>query len=107
MSISICDRADLLSDELRQHLERRFLFALSRYDSRVIQTNVSVGPIEIGPDNLASQCHVDVALQRASHVSITEKSDDIRECISRAAERTGRAVGRSIDNATARVPSTR
>jgi hypothetical protein len=99
MSFSITDRGDLLSDELRQHLERRFLFALSRYDSRVIQTQVVIGQDEVGGGKAANRCQVDVELQRASRVSVSEGNTDLRECISRAAERTGRAVGRSIDNA--------
>lgn len=97
MLFSITDGGGLLSDELQQHTERRILFALSRYDSRVVQAEVIVARESVANSDVANTCQVTVELKRASLVSITARDADLARCISRAAERTGRAVGRSID----------
>lgn len=99
MTFSVTDRAGLLSVDVRQHLERRFLFALSRYDSRIIHTEVGIALDDTETGAAANQCQVTVKLQRASLVSIIEKDTDLGKCISRAAGRTGRAVARSLGNA--------
>ncbi len=113
MSISLTDPAGLLDVDHRLLLERRFLFALSRYESRIIRTEIaftsdeSASESKSASESIGIQCHVTVELQRASLVSLTEKHSDLTKCISRVADRTSRAVSRSIDNAIQREGSHR
>ena len=96
LSISITDRSDLLDNNLRQLTERRLLFALSRFDSRIKKVDLVVND-ENGPrGGVDKVCRVSVALYQASDVVISDKDTDVIKCISRVAERVGRAVSRAI-----------
>jgi len=96
MTISITDRNDLLTPILRDLAERRLLFALSRFDSRVERVDMVVQD-ENGPrGGIDKACRVTVGLHRSADVVISDKDSDIGKCISRVAERLGRAVSRTI-----------
>lgn len=97
MSIHISDRQGLLNKELRGFLERRLLFALSRFDSRVNSIEVVVKD-ENGPrGGIDKVCRVSIALNRAEDVIVKETDTDLIACLARVAERAGRVVARSID----------
>lgn len=97
MSISIVDRDDLLDEELRPLAERRLLFALSRFDTRITSLELVVSD-ENGPrggvDKLA---RVSVRLSRASDVVVSEQDSDLARCVTRVADKAGRAVARAIE----------
>ncbi len=96
VSISITDRNDLLDDELRQLAERRLLFALSRFTSRVERIDLVVSD-ENGPrGGIDKACRLSVVLHHAPDVIISDKDSDIVKCISRVAERAGRSVSRTL-----------
>lgn len=97
MSISITDRSDLLSNKLRQLAERRLLFALSRFDSRITSVDMVVKD-ENGPrGGVDKACRVSVALRNCGTVVITDKDADMATVLSRVAERAGRVVARKIN----------
>ena len=97
MSISITDRRNLLDEALRDLAERRLLFALSRFDSRIKKVDLVVTD-ENGPrGGIDKACRVCVSLKRASEVRISDKDANLATCLSRLAERVGRAVARSIE----------
>lgn len=96
MTISITDRSDLLDPILRDLAERRLLFALSRFDSRVIHVDMVVED-ENGPrGGVDKSCRVTVSLHRCNDVVISDKDSDMGKCISRVSERLGRSVSRAI-----------
>lgn len=96
MTISITDRSDLLDSSLRELAERRLLFALSRFDSRVVHVDLVVED-ENGPrGGIDKSCRVTVALHRCADVVISDKDSEMGKCLSRVAERLGRAVSRAI-----------
>lgn len=96
MLISMTDRSDLLSPEMREVVERRFAFALSRFDSRITNVDFVVRD-ENGPrGGVDKGCRVSISLKRAPEVVITDKDADLATCVSRVAERAGRAVARTI-----------
>ncbi len=97
VTIFITDRAGLLNGELRQLAERRFLFALSRFDSRISKVELVISD-ENGPrGGIDKACRVSITLHRAPLVVISEKNSDLAKCISRIAERAGRTVARAIE----------
>ncbi len=97
MSVSITDRSNLLNDEMRELAERRLLFALSRFDSRIDSVDLVVED-ENGPrGGIDKSCRVTVTLRRAAGVIISDKDSDLARCLSRVAERAGRSVARAIE----------
>jgi putative sigma-54 modulation protein len=95
--LSITDRSGLLTTELRQLAERRLLFALSRFGNRIIRVNVVVCD-ENGPrGGVDKACRITITLRRAADVIVRHRDVDMAACISRVAERAGRAVSRAIE----------
>ena len=97
MSISIVDRDNLLDDELRPLAERRLRFALSRFDTRITCLELVVSD-ENGPrGEIDKSARVSVSLSRASDVVVFEQDSDLAQCVSRVADKAGRAVARAIE----------
>lgn len=97
MTLSITDRSDLLTKDLRQLTERRLLFALSRFDNRIMGIDLVVNDDNGPRGGIDKACRITVSLRHAADVTVRDKDADLAKCISRAAERTGRAVSRAID----------
>lgn len=97
MTISITDRDDVLTDDLRQLAERRLLFALSRFSDRIRKVDLIVGD-ENGPrGGIDKACRIHVQMFRANDVIVRDRDSDMAACLSRAAERVGRTVARVVD----------
>ncbi len=96
MSVSITDRSELLSDELRQLAERRLLLALSRFDSRISAIHLVVQDINGPRGGVDKACQLSISLLRAATVVISDKDADMARCISRVTERAVRAVARAV-----------
>lgn len=97
MSLSINDSKSLLDGEMRLFTERRFQFALSRFDSRIDGVEVTVTRAERGREIEQHECSVAIDIRRSEKVSLIETDTDLKKCVGRAAQRSGRAVGRSIE----------
>ncbi|MGB7328958.1 MAG: hypothetical protein WBD31_29025 [Rubripirellula sp.] len=96
MTINIIDRGNLLDSDGRKATERRLLFALSRFDSRIRQVDLVVKD-ENGPrGGIDKSCRISVLIDHAADVVVSDKDSDLCRCISRAAERAGRAVSRTV-----------
>ncbi len=101
LTISIADHEKLPDRQLRELVERRLLFVLSRFDSRIRKVDLVLAD-ETGPRGGTDKTYrLSVSLKRASDVVITfvitDKHTDLATCLSRVAERVGRAVARSIE----------
>ena len=97
MSISITDRDKVLNSDLRKLCTRRLLFALSRFDSSIVKITLVVSD-ENGPrGGVDKSCRVSVSLRQAKSVVITDKDSEVMRCISRVADRAGRAVARAVE----------
>ena len=87
----------MLSAELRELTERRLLFALSRFDSRIQRISVVFTDANGPRGGVDKSCCITVTLRRAADVVITDQDAEATACISRAAARTGRSVSRAIE----------
>jgi hypothetical protein len=96
MLISITDRSALDEGDLRQFAERRLLFALARFDSRVSEVEVVVEDLNGPRGGIDKACRITAKLHRSNDVTISDRDEDLFRCISRAADRVGRAVARAI-----------
>ncbi len=102
MSITFVDEGSLLDGQLREMAERRLLFALSRYDSRIAKVEMvvcnegmtrSAGPTS----DHGKVCRVSVTFNRDGELQICDQDDDLAQCISRVADRVGREVARVVE----------
>lgn len=100
MPLCITDHGHLLDDNLRQLAERRLMFALSRFESRILQIDLVVNDDNGPRGGIDKACRISVTLRHAADVVVRDKDSDIAKCVSRAAERAGRAVSRSIAKAS-------
>lgn len=96
MSLTIFDRRNLLSRELRHLAERRFDFALSRIAKQIFQVDLVVSDQNGPRGGVDKYCRVTVRLNQARTVVISDKDADLATCISRVADRAARAVTRTI-----------
>ena len=97
MTLSVVDRNGMLTDELRELLDRRLSYALSRFESRIRRKTVVIEDVNGPRGGVDKLCRVTVKLNRLSDVVISEEGADISTSITRAAERIGRAVARAIE----------
>ena len=97
MSLSIVDRSGFLSDDLHLLTERRLLFALSRFGSKVQRVSVVFSDTNGHRGGVDKACCITVKLRRAADVIITDEDADVAACIMRSVARVGRAVARTIE----------
>lgn len=107
MTLKITDDTGVLDHDLQELAQRRFHFALSRFDSRIESVTVTVqqlGAASFQAANPIQQYRLDVLvrLSRSEDVFVAAEHCELSSCIVHAANMTGRAVSRSIDVAQKR-----
>ncbi len=96
MRLSILDRGVDLTDELRNLMERRLLFALARFDARIRRvTAVATHREDPQRGRQPSRC-ITVRLKSDIDIVTTHQEPDMATCIIRTAARAGRAVARAV-----------
>lgn len=97
MNIDIQGRYIVLSDSLREHIERRLQFALGWADEQVRQVSVRLSD-ENGPrGGEDKRCRIQITFRSAPSVVIDDTQADLYVAIDRAADRAGRAVARRLE----------
>ncbi|MEM9589325.1 MAG: HPF/RaiA family ribosome-associated protein [Planctomycetota bacterium] len=97
MLVSIIDRDDLVTRESQEVAERRLLFALSRFDARIQNVELIVSDLNGPRGGVDKSCRVQLKTQWGSEIVMTDSDSDLISCISRLADRVGRAVARAIE----------
>ena len=85
-----------LSETLNQHIERRMLFALGRFQRRIRRVTVRVCDINGPCGSVDKTCQVVVDLIPSGKIIVKDTDGDLYAAISRAVERVGRTVGRQF-----------
>ena len=96
MEIIITDRHNCLNDQAREFIQRRMAFTLSRFASRIQRVTLTVSDANGPKGGVDKQCKVQVKLHRSAEILITNQDADLKSCISRVVDRTGRTVARSV-----------
>ena len=96
MHIAVSDRSGAMTPALRELAERRLLFALSRFAAKVQRVTVTVADANGPRGGVDKSCRITVKLRRIPQVLVTDVEADLAKCISRAADRVGRAVARAV-----------
>ena len=97
MKIAIVDRNSCLTEETRSLAERRMLFALSRFGSKIDRVTLVVEDANGPKGGVDKNCNVSVKLKRLPDIHVASRGTDVAESISLAAVRVGRAVRRVIE----------
>lgn len=100
-------RLDVLSGNLPnsaaidEHAERRMMFALDRFASRVQLVRVRLGDLNGPRGGVDKRCAIECDLGRLGSVVVEEVDSDLYTAIDRAASRAKVAVRRKLDRAKA------
>lgn len=96
MKLSIIDRNCEMSDETREFAERRFLFALSRFDSKIARVSIVVTDTNGPRGGIDKVCQVVIKTRRLGEIYVTGEDSQIEACVARTADRAARSVARAI-----------
>ena len=107
MQISVIDREQSLTAETQELAERRLLFALSRFDSRVEHIELVIADAEGARGGVAKACRVLIRLRRLPELRVASVGADVETTIAHAADRAGRAVARAIERCNQRLGRSR
>lgn len=85
-----------LDVELKEHLERRLLFALSRFTPKIRNVDVHLADHNGPRGGIDKSCHIVVRLRGANDVVTKTVDAEWFVCIDRATNRIGQNVSRAI-----------
>jgi len=88
----------VMSDAMREHLERRIQFALSRFGDQVRRVNVHIWHRDAVQEGGHNGCRIEVAVQNVGIIAADDMHPDAYEAIDVSIERVGRAVGRALSH---------
>lgn len=96
MQIDIRAHDLLLTPGLRAHVRRRLQFTLSRFQDHVSRVTVRLSDINGARGAADKQCHIQLHLHGLPEMVIKDTEVDLYVAVDRAAERTGRSLGRYL-----------
>lgn len=97
MEIHTVDRGDLVDVEVATFAQRRLLFALSRFDTKIDNVVLTVNDINGPKGGIDKECQIHIKMHRGQEIIITDVDEDVKACIARAADRAGRTVSRRLE----------
>ena len=99
MQIDLQAHDFLLTEGLRVHVEQRLRFALNRFQDRVARVAVRLSDVNGPRGGVDKHCHLQVRLRGLPDIVVRETQADLYVAVDRAAERTGRTLGRYLQRA--------
>ena len=97
MELVIRPKSFQLGDALREYLELRLRFALTRFHQRIRDVVVTLADVNGPRGGIDKRCRVVVRLTPSGKISIDETDVDFETAIAHASERVHRAVARKLD----------
>ena len=85
-----------LTDDLREHAERRLEFALDRAHHDISNVTVRLSDINGPRGGFDKRCQIQIPLPHHRGVVIEETDSDLYVAIDRAASRAGNTLGRQL-----------
>ncbi|MCB1907301.1 MAG: HPF/RaiA family ribosome-associated protein [Rhodocyclaceae bacterium] len=96
MELDIQARDFTLTAALRRHVERRVLFALSRYRDRISSVDVRLRDDNGPRGGVDKCCRVHLRLGGMPDIVVEDREEDLYLAVSRSASRAGLALGRQL-----------
>lgn len=97
MKISIVDRQSPQAANARDFVERRLMFALSRFSDKIDRIDVVISDDNGPRGGVDKTCSVLVKLRRLAAIRVSNTDADVESSVARAVERAGRAVTRAVE----------
>jgi len=97
MKLSISGKNMKLDDAMKEHIERRVYFALSRFSPRVARVTVTVEDVNGPRGGIDKRCRILVKLDRMEELKVESTDSGIYAAVDTAADRMGRSVQRKIE----------
>ena len=84
-----------ITEQLRDHIERRLFFALERFARRIRRVRVSIGDLNGPRGGVDKYCRVTIALM-STRVVMEDRDSNILTAIDRVADKAGRYISRRL-----------
>lgn len=97
LKLSIRSNLIELTDDLREIVERRVYFALSRFSPRIDRVSILLEDVSESRGGVVQQCRIVIKPQRGDELTVTATDADLQAAIAFAAERAGRVVQRDLE----------
>ena len=97
MKLSLSGRNLKLGDAMREHIERRVYFALSRFSPRVARVAVTVEDINGPRGGIDKRCRILVKLDRMEELRVESTDSEVYAAVAVAVDRMGRSVQRKVE----------
>lgn len=104
MGITMTARNFELTDSLREYVEYRLAFALSRFQDRIRGVVVVLSDVYGPKSGIDKRCLLKVRLRGLSEFLIEETQADFRIAVNRAAERAKRTLVRRLRHLSEQTP---
>jgi len=97
MRISIRALGMESTQAIREHVERRVLFAVGRFSTRLEEVSVRLGDANGPRGGTDKTCRVVAGVDGAGQVVVEDADSDLYVAVDRATSRLGRAVARAVN----------
>jgi ribosomal subunit interface protein len=97
MKLIITGKRVKLDEALREHIERRVYFALSRFSPRIARVSVTVEDVNGPRGGIDKRCRILVKLDRMEELKVETTDAEIYDAVAATADRVGRSVQRKLD----------
>lgn len=97
MNIVIQSKSFAVTEAMRQHVERRVLFALGWADYKVRKVEVRLSDLNGPRGGEDKRCQIQIMAAGIPEVLIQDVEADVYVAIDRAADRAGRALARRLE----------
>ena len=96
MQIEIRGQHIELDESVKSHIERRVVFAIGRFQSRLRRVTVRVADINGPRGGVDKRCRIAVELAPSGSLVVEDVDSELFSVIDRATDRLGRAVEREV-----------
>ena len=107
MKLIITGKKVKLDEALREYIERRVYFALSRFSPRIARVSVTVEDVNGPRGGIDKRCRILVKLGRMEELKVETTDAEIYDAVAAAVDRVGRSVQRKLAANLARSNSSR
>ncbi|MBL9083896.1 MAG: HPF/RaiA family ribosome-associated protein [Planctomycetales bacterium] len=98
MKINVFSHQLELTEELKSYFERRLLFAVSRFATKI--QSIDAGLIDVNGETaggIDKRCRIVVKIAGVGRLVVQDDDAEIHPLIDRTTDRLGRLIGRKLD----------
>ncbi len=97
MKLKISGKSMKLDDTIKEHIERRVYFALSRFSPRIARVSVTIEDVNGTRGGIDKRCRILVKLNGLEEFSAASTEAKVHAAVAAAASRIGRTVQRKLE----------